>query len=615
MNINYLLKRLKSISKAKYEINYMLDIWVVLEAILALVLFKHSGLELSHSTKAILLVVLLLSLKNRSQIYNFIKEQFNTKVKTISLFVLYAYAAFSLVGQRAFIYPLDNEITIKKIIIYVLAFIFITPIVNSVIYYINKTKSSICNHEIKFSTGQFIVVAISILLIPSALALVAFNPGLSSPDTHSTMVTNAKNIYGMFDWHPFFYSLVTRKIEQVWDSTYAMVFFQWTMYIYVIIELMVYLRSKKVSEYFLLGVCIFIGFSPANYIQINTIWKDIPYTMSLLWSFVIISKLTIDNELYKKKWFIYLELIIALAGVYLYRKNGVVTFWLILICLLPLVLKNIKLLYSCLACLALIFIIQGPLYSHYEVKPSGNRGIYIGLGQDILGVHFGKGELSENAKRIAAELTNNKLDQYSYNPTWSNISYDTTIIPKDFVLTYIDTFIHNPVLMTKAIIAREDAIWDIFPGQGSVLGGVNNQSSIELYQDNPWKEMRESWLEHYPRHHPTFVQKIVSKISNVIAYNKLTSILIWRSGLLFLIGIIICCVMIVIEKQSVIKVVIPLFSPVIAHIVGLVLSCGWSDFRYFWPLNLIILSICCIFFITVQNRTDSKERFVSDKVK
>ena len=51
------------------------------------------------------------------------------------------------------------------------------------------------------------------------IALVAFKPGISSPDTHSTMVTNAKNIYGMFDWHPFFYSLVTRKIEQVWDST------------------------------------------------------------------------------------------------------------------------------------------------------------------------------------------------------------------------------------------------------------------------------------------------------------------------------------------------------------------------------------------------------------
>lgn len=607
MNINFLLNRLKSISKAKYEVNYKLDIWVVLQAILALVLFKHSGLNLSTSAKSILLFVLLLSLKNRCEINKFIKEQFNTKAKTISLFTLYAYAAFSLVGQRLFIFPLDNEITIKKIIIYTLAFIFIKPIVNSVFYYLNKTKLAICNREIKFSTGQFIVIVVSILLIPSALALVAFNPGISSTDTHSTMVTNAKNIYGMFDWHPFFYCFITRKIEQVWDSTYAMVFFQWTMYLYVITELMVYLRIKKISEFFLLGVCIFIGFSPANYIQINTIWKDIPYTISLLWTFVIISKLTIDSEVYKKKWLIYLELIIAFAGVYLYRKNGVVTFWLILICILPLVLKNIKLLLSCLTCLALIFIIQGPLYSHYEVKPSGNRGIYIGLGQDILGVHFGKGELSENAKRIAAELTNNKLDQYSYNPTWSNISYDTTIIPKDFVLTYIDTFIHNPVLMTKAIIAREDAIWDIFPGQGSVLGCVNNQSSIDLYPDKPWKEMRESWLKHYPRHQPTFIQKIVSKISNVIADNKLTNMFIWRSGLLFLIGIIICYMMIMIEKQSVIKIVIPLFSPVIAHIVGLVLSCGWSDFRYFWPLNLIILSICCIFFITVQNKTDSKE--------
>ena len=601
MNTNYLLNVIKSFFKTKYEINYMLDIWVILETIFALVLFEHSGLSLSLGNKVTLLIILLVSLKNRTKIYQFINEQFNTKSKKISLFVLYAYAAFSLVGHRSFIFPLDNEIKLKQIIIYALALIFFVPIINSVIYYIHKAKSIICKCERKISTGKFVFVLISILLVPSALALIAFNPGISSPDTYTTMVKNAKNIHGMFDWHPFFYSLLTRKIEQVWDSTYAMILFQWTMYIYVIVELLVYLRSKKINEYFLIGICIFIGFSPANYLQINTIWKDIPYTMSLLWSFVIISKLTIDKELYKKKLFIYLEFIIALAGVYLFRKNGIVTFWLILICLIPLLLRNIRLLYSSLACLTLIFIIQGPLYNHYEVKPSGTRGIYIGLGQDILGVHFGKGSLSENAMKIAQELTNNKLDQYVYNPTWSNISYDTTIIPKDFILAYIDTFTHNPILMTKAIIAREDAVWNIFPGQGSTLGCVNVQSSLDQY-GNSWKGMKNSWIEHYPEHQHSFATDIVSKFSNYIAREPLFNAVIWRIGLFFLIGIIICSTMIIIDKQSILNVIIPLFSPVISHIIGLILSCGWSDFRYFWPINLLVLSIFCISFVTVRNR-------------
>ena len=251
--------------------------------------------------------------------------------------------------------------------------------------------------------------------------------------------------------------------------------------------------------------------------------------------------------------------------------------------------------------MAIIFIIQGPLYNHYEVKPSGTRGIYIGLGQDILGVHFGKGSLSENAMKIAQELTNNKLDQYVYNPTWSNISYDTTIIPKDFILAYIDTFTHNPILMTKAIIAREDAVWNIFPGQGSTLGCVNFQSSIDQY-DNSWKDMKNSWIEHYPEHQHSFATDIVSKFSNYIVYDPLLNVLIWRIGLILLIGIIVCYTMIIIDKQSVINVIIPLISPIISHIIGLILSCGWSDFRYFWPINLLVLSIFCISFVTVRNR-------------
>lgn len=72
-----LLNVIKSFFKTKYEINYMVDIWVILEAIFAIVLFKHSGLNLSLGNKVTLLIILLISLKNRTKIYQFINEQFN----------------------------------------------------------------------------------------------------------------------------------------------------------------------------------------------------------------------------------------------------------------------------------------------------------------------------------------------------------------------------------------------------------------------------------------------------------------------------------------------------------------------------------------------------------
>ena len=87
-----------------------------------------------------------------------------------------------------------------------------------------------------------------ILLVPAAYNLFANNPGISSPDTLNSMITNAKNLYGMYDWHPAFYCMVLRGIQKVWDSTYAVILVQYFFYAYVVTELLLYLR-KKTSVY------------------------------------------------------------------------------------------------------------------------------------------------------------------------------------------------------------------------------------------------------------------------------------------------------------------------------------------------------------------------------
>ena len=60
-----------------------------------------------------------------------------------------------------------------------------------------------------------------------------------------------------------------------------------------------------------MAVAIFSGVNAGNFLHLNTIWKDIPYTISLLWVLVILAKLSLDFEQYKGKWSVYMELVIA----------------------------------------------------------------------------------------------------------------------------------------------------------------------------------------------------------------------------------------------------------------------------------------------------------------
>ena len=142
-------------------------------------------------------------------------------------------------------------------------------------------------------TWKFVAASVLILLLPAVYILFAYNPGISSMDTVVTMVTNAQNLQGMADWHPAFYCMILSIIEKVWNSTYSIIIVQYFFWIYVVLELILYLRKKGIRESILIAVILFTGFNAGNIIHINTIWKDIPYTLSLFWALIIIGKISI----------------------------------------------------------------------------------------------------------------------------------------------------------------------------------------------------------------------------------------------------------------------------------------------------------------------------------
>lgn len=418
---------------------------------------------------------------------------------------------------------------------------------------------------------------------------------MSSPDTSNSMITNAHNLTGMLDWHPAFYCMVLRVILKVWDSTYAVILVQYFFWGYVMTEGLLYLRKKGMRDNFLLIIAFFSGINSGNFVHLDTIWKDIPYTLSITWIVILLARLILDFETYRKKWYIYIELSIALIGTYFYRKNGVVTFAVVLIIMLFVFFRNIRVLCALAVVVAFIFMVKGPVYSYFQIVDSGRYGMYIGLSQDILGVYYAEGEVSEETLQMINVITDYDSAEYYYTPTWSVQSYELAVEPVKFIINYIDTFIKNPVIMVRAVIAREDVLWNIFVGYEARQNCVDWTATMDGQGE---------WNDYYPVHKYNGFNPYISLLLSYTINSQWISALEWRSGIFVLLGTIVIFLFICVKG---VKKDIVILVPVVGHILSLLLSTGWSDFRYFWPLNLMNLFVLLFVMIFLQNEENDSE--------
>lgn len=562
----------------------------VSEVLACMIIMNSSGIEFREPTKVVLYLVSLIAALGYPEKQSYLSTNIDSLWKKVLLYLLYLYAAFALVGQRIFIYPLTVKLTAAGFFVFAVTVLWFVPVVNSLIYYMDKVTGFAFCQKGQMKRWQFVLMAISILLLPAAYNLYANNPGISSPDTVHCMITNAQDLHGMYDWHPAFYCMILRLIQEVWNSTYAVIFVQYFFWAYVMTELMLYLRKKGIRDSILIAALVFSGFNAANYIHLNTIWKDIPYTLSLVWAMILVAKLSIDYEEYKSKWYIYAELIVAFVGMWFFRKNGMVPYILIAIPLVIVLRKNIKLIVSLAISFVLIITIKGPVYDYFEVEDPGRRGMYIGLGQDILGVYYAGGEVSEDTLQMITVMTDYNNAEYEYTPTWAYQSYELDVEMGEFIRNYIDTFIKNPVTMVRAVIAREDALWNIYRGQDAVLGCVNYTRTMDGRSD------LSEWNEAYPERVYVSLYPLAASASAYSADSQWISAIVWRGGLFTLLGVLAFAFLLLKKGRGKYLLII---TPAIGHTMGLLLSTGWSDFRYYWPLNLLNFGLILLAIVIV----------------
>lgn len=563
--------------------------WYIVEFILCFILIENSGIEFQIHTKILFLLISFISMVSFQDKVVYIKKSITKLRDKIGFVFLLCYSAFALVGNRTFIYPLDLTVTFAHVITYLIAILWFFPVILSFLFFYDRLTISYIGDKLKLP--NILVVSGLLLIIPAIFALYAFNPGISSSDTYRCLYEYAHSIEGMPNWHPPFYILLLKAIISVWDSTYAVVFVQWLFWIFVMLEMITFLLKRGISKKIIIVVAFILGSSTSNYLHICTIWKDIPYALSTIWLTIIIAKLALDFEYYKKRILIFLELAIALILVCLLRQNGIVVYLLVALSLLVVMRKKYKVIMSVVLSMAVVLIIQFPVYSHLKVQEAYKGGEYMGLSQDILGVYYYGGDLSKETIQMINVLTDYNNAKFKYNPYYIKHTYNLDVSKGEFILNYLDTFFRNPILMLREVVCRQDCMWDLFLGEKGIVSCVDYHQTVE--------DTKPDWTDYYQKHYDNSFSIRMKEITGYSVSNQILNMTQWRTGLYFLLVILASYVLL--RKNR--NILFIIFIPFVGQVLSLLLSTGWPDFRYYWPLNL--MSVFIILLIpTIPNKQE-----------
>lgn len=220
--------------------------------------------------------------------------------------------------------------------------------------------------------------------------LFSYWPGIMTSD--STDQWHQMLIGKFEDMHPAFHTLTNWLITRIWLSPAAVAIAQIIAFSLVIAWGLSLLRKYGAPGWLPWFVIALLLISPANGLIVVTLWKDVPYTISLLALTILLFEIVMSrgNQVEKKSVWIPLGITMALAT--MYRHNGVIVGIGSIFFLMIVYRKHWKKIIAvCVLYLAIWWGVRGPLYQVIGVNTSAkNPGIAWVISQ-LIARHLNEG--------------------------------------------------------------------------------------------------------------------------------------------------------------------------------------------------------------------------------
>lgn len=571
---------------------WMHYIYIGMALICCYMTLSQLSAQISKSVRILCYILCLISGMKIKNSVRGIAQIFDTPFKKILYIMLAIYGTFAVTGMYFISVNVSYMIQYPALLYFMLSFVWVYPIVQNEISLLVKTGEKIHVEQCGVRFGKRVIL-MGILMCPCILFLIAFNPAITSPDSEYCFMA-AHQLwqpgFSMMDWHPPFYVFVLNILIKICDSVSFVIVLQCLCFAAVFVDGILFLYQCGVPKKPLFIFYCFISFGISNVIQLVTLWKDIPYMISIMWLTILLIKFVMRQHRYETDSGWHIQFVVAVVFTAFFRQNGILPAVLVII-LFPIVTKlTKKKAVSCMLCVLLIACIKGPLYQSMNVT-SQPQLKFFSLANDIMYSYYYGGTVSEEALGLINKITENDPEHYTqYNPFWVNYNPNE---PKDysvgeFLRIYFQNVWQNPKLAVKAVMTRNTDIW-------SIVRPYEEPQSCVNYLDE------KRTLEVYPCRSSNILTHKLTVLCEALADNSLFYIFYWRTGIYNLIIIYMAVITWCIHKERRLFYILP-FVPVLANLAALFISSGWTDYRYFWPGMTISLFLLFYFIMCIRTQ-------------
>lgn len=430
---------------------------------------------------------------------------------------------------------------------------------------------------------------VALILAPLLLYHEAFNPAILSIDSNE-QIGQAIGALDPSDWHSPLYTLCIRFLLGIRYQISFVVVVQLMLAACVLATCAMALHRLGISFYPLcVGVCLFV-MMPTNAILINTLWKDVPFSLFLL--LLTYSLLRILEELHEtapRSGVLWRQAVLcglSMAAVFLFRQNGIAPFIGAAAVLIGLALRYRRwlLIGGVVAATLVAGVVKGPVYYdlfQFERAPRSSDAKYSALLHDIQGVYYASDNFSGSSKELLNQLVPDLLlRSEDYNPTWVTDEFfdvEDVTLPQ-FAGLYLDTFIRNPLLTIRGMLVRANSHW-------SILLRDQKHVSVTAYTESyimggvffP-EEIEELGLERRESFFTTALNRLIDFTKEPIPASVFWSFGFWTAALFF---VAFHCAF---RKKG---RILWALAPVWCNLAALLLFSGWHDYRYGYATFLV----------------------------
>lgn len=375
-----------------------------------------------YSTFLLLELTIFASLKLPSFWQNDLMKKYRSKLNIFFLILIILISGFMMVGQSLFLTSSYIDISFKKLLFYLGTCVWLFPILYAGIYGLERFTLYIQEKQKQkvSKKGNMFLKIFLIGIVFWGIYLISTYPGTITSDTIDQWL-QASGIRTINSAHPPLLTIILRLFAKIGLPPFAYLIVQiccFSAMIAVFFNLFYKNGLPKLLTY--IFATLFIV-APSNYLNVVTLWKDIPYTLCSLWMGYLLLKFILEKDTFFHDWKNILLFTVATVMTALFRHNGIGPLLFTILFFIGYFFYSKKKIFLVLSGIIVVsyWAVSGPVYQAFQVKAGiGTKySTYVNLVMRPTGLlYHNNGTLSKKSTQIMARYASYEQFHDNYDP-------------------------------------------------------------------------------------------------------------------------------------------------------------------------------------------------------